>query len=220
MFLHGYLASGNTFYHQLKYFSREFDVFAPDLKGFGENLEMPYPYSLDDYVKEVKEYCYKNGLNSPYVVAHSFGARIVLKGVYTKELSFDKIVITGGAGLTPKVTLKKRLKKTAFSVLKKFIKKEKLKSFYSSDYNSLSPIMKQSFIKIVNERLDYTLPYIKTKTLLIFGEKDKETPLYMAKKFEKGLQNSTLITFKDAGHFCFLDKPQTFNTEVKEFFLS
>ena len=214
------MASGNTFYHQLKYFSREFDVFAPDLKGFGENLEMPYPYSLDDYVKEVKEYCYKNGLNSPYVVAHSFGARIVLKGVYTKELSFDKIVITGGAGLTPKVTLKKRLKKTAFSVLKKFIKKEKLKSFYSSDYNSLSPIMKQSFINIVNERLDYTLPYIKTKTLLIFGEKDKETPLYMAKKFEKGLQNSTLITFKDAGHFCFLDKPQTFNTEVKEFFLS
>lgn len=181
---------------------------------------MEYPYSLDDYVLEVKEYMESNGLNKPYVVAHSFGARIVFKGLYANSLSFSKIVLTGAAGLTPKKTLKKTLKKTAFNIMKKFVKKERLSAFYSSDYNSLSPVMKESFIKIVNERLDYTLPYINIPTLLIFGEKDRETPPYMARRFEKGIKDSKLIMLKDAGHFCFLDKPQTFNTEVKEFLLS
>ena len=98
--------------------------------------------------------------------------------------------------------------------------KDKLKSFYSSDYLALDDVMKQSFKKIVNQHLDGVLSKIQNKTLLIFGKQDKETPLYMARRLQKGIQSSTLIVFENAGHFCFLDKPIKFNTEVKEFLLS
>ncbi len=195
-------------------------MYAPDLKGFGDNSNMPYAYSLDDYVNEVREYILRNSLVKPLVVAHSFGARIVIKGLYDKKLDFEKVVITGGAGLKPKRTLKKTINKIKFNIYKHLVPKQKLTKFYSSDYLALNSIMKQSFVKIVNETLDYTLPNIDTPTLLIFGKNDKETPLYMAMRFNKGLLNATLSVYNNAGHFCFISDANKFNLEVREFFLS
>lgn len=181
---------------------------------------MPYPYSLCDYVNEVKEYIYAKNLKSPSVIAHSFGARIVIKIASEDKSLFNKLVLTGAAGLKPKPTLKKTVKRTVYRVLKRFIERDKLTRFFSSDYNALSPVMKESFKKIVNEHLDDRLKYIVNPTLIVFGENDKETPLYMARRLNAGINGSVLSVIKGAGHFCFIDKPNKFNTEVKEFLLS
>lgn len=220
LFLHGYRADSNSFYCQYPFFERDFEIFHPDFKGFGTNADMQYAYSLDDYVFELSEYMYKNGLENAHVIAHSFGARVVIKGVATNKLRFNKMVITGGAGLKPKQTVKKRLNKFFFNVLKTFVAKDKLKGFYSTDYLALSPIMRESFKKIISEHVDHLLEDVQNKTLLIFGALDKETPLYMAKRFNRGIKNSTLSIYDGAGHFAFIDKPIKFNTEVKEFLLS
>ena len=220
LFLHGYLSSGKSFYYQTRFFERDFNVFAPDLKGFGENADMPYPYSLDDYINEVKEYIYAKGLKKPFVVAHSFGARIAIKAASIDKSLFSKLVLTGAAGLKPKPTFKKTVKRTVYRALKRFMPKEKLMRFFSSDYNSLNAVMQESFKKIVSESLDDRLKDIKNPAFIVFGKNDKETPLYMAKKLHKGIVGSELLIINGAGHFCFIDKPNKFNTEVKEFLLS
>ena len=194
-------------------------MFAPDLKGFGDNADMPYPYSLNDYLNDVKEYMYKNSIYRPHVIAHSFGARIALLGASTDQQLFDKLVLTGAAGLKGKFSLSKKLKKTVFKTLKPILGKQRLKGFYSSDYLALSPVMQQSFVKIINQTLDDALPSISNQTLLIFGENDDQTPLYMAKRLNRGIKNSKLIIYKNAGHFAFVDCPLKFNLEVKEFLL-
>jgi len=220
VFLHGYLASSDSFVYQRDFFSKDFKVFAIDFKGFGKNKGMEYPYSLDDYVAELVKYLNKNGIVKPHVVAHSFGARVSIKALYKHPDLFDKLVVTGGAGLKPKRTLKKVVKKVTFNLLKRFCSRERLKGFYSPDYLALDPVMKESFRLIVGEHLDGVLPSIKNKTLLIYGKKDKETPVYMAKRFNKGLINSSLSIYENAGHFCFIDCPLKFNLEVREFLLS
>ncbi|MBR5192571.1 MAG: alpha/beta hydrolase [Clostridia bacterium] len=220
IFLHGYLADSKSFIYQTKFFSRYFEVHALDLKGFGENKNMPYPYSLTDYVNELKNYILANNITKPNIIAHSFGGRIAIKLLATDGELVNRVVLTGSAGLKPKRSFKYRVKKLCYSLLKKFVKKERLKGFYSKDYLSLSPVMQQSFIKIVNEHLDNLLPKIKNKTLIVFGEKDTETPIYMAKKLNKNIKNSKLIIIKGAGHFCFLENPNKFNLEVREFLLS
>ncbi len=193
---------------------------ALDFKGFGENKGMEKPYSLDDYVFDLKKYIDDNGLNKPCVIAHSFGARVVLKTEYLYPETFEKIVLTGGAGLKPRKSFKRTLKRVLFKVLKKVLPRKYLRRLYSPDYLVLDDVMKKSFVKIVGEHLDYTLSSIKTPTLIVCGNKDKDTPLYMAKRLNKGLPNSKLLIIKGAGHFAFLDKPFKFNTEVKEFLLS
>ncbi|MDY6367214.1 MAG: alpha/beta hydrolase [Clostridia bacterium] len=220
MFLHGYLSSGKSFYYQTEFFKKEFNVYAPDLKGFGENKGMDHPYSLTDYANDVKAYIAENGLNRPHVVAHSFGARIAVKMASEDPDVFDKMVLTGAAGLKPKRTFKFYVKRTVYKALKPFFGKERLSKFFSKDYNALPSVMKESFVKIINEHTDGLLSAIKNPTLLVFGENDKETPLYMAERFNKGIPNSELLVLHGAGHFAFIDKPLKFNTEVREFFLS
>ena len=213
------MANSNSFILQKEYFKQGFDTYFLDLKGFGENREMPYTYSLDDYVKEVLDFINKNNLKKVNVIAHSFGGRIAIKLASIYPSVFNKIVLTGSAGLKPKTSLKKIIKKLVFKVLKLFVKKEKLIKFYSSDYALLSPIMKKSFIKIVNEHLDKNAENIKNETLIINGELDSETPPYMAKRLHKKIKNSKLYFIKGAGHFAFIDRPFEFNREVKEFLL-
>lgn len=218
--MHGYLASKESFAYQIPFFERDFDVYSFDFKGFGENKVMDYPYSLDDYVSELLQFMEENKIVRPHVIAHSFGARVALKGSYLYPELFDKMVLTGAAGLKPKNSLKKVFKKLTFNLLKTFIKREKLKGFYSKDYLALDPIMRQSFNKIVKEHLDYILPCVKNKTLIVFGEDDKDTPLYMAHRLRKGIKNSRLLVIKNAGHFAFIDKSIKFNFETREFLLS
>jgi pimeloyl-ACP methyl ester carboxylesterase len=80
--------------------------------------------------------------------------------------------------------------------------------------------MKESYKKIVNEHLDYATFNIENRTLIINGKLDTETPPYTAKRLNKNIKNSRLIMLDGAGHFCFIDKPYTFNMEVREFLLS
>ena len=181
---------------------------------------MEKPYSLDDYVNDFVQFIKKNKLNKPTVIAHSFGGRVALKTAYLYKNLLGKIVLTGSAGLKPKFSFKKFIKKWLNKLLKPFLSEKKRQAFYSKDYLMLDSVMKESFIKIVNEHLDYTLSSIENECLIINGTKDKETPIYMAKRLNKGLKNSKMILIKDAGHFSFIDNPAYFNREVREFLLS
>ncbi len=219
LFLHGYLSSGEAFNLQRKFFERDFDVFTPDLKGFGKNADMPYPYALDDYIEDIKEYIDKNSVAVPHAIAHSFGARVAIKAAAQDGTLFDKLVLTGAAGLKPKFSLKKAVKRAEFSLLKKVLPREKLKRFYSSDYLAVNDVMRESFVKIVAENLDDVAENVTNETLIIFGACDKETPPYMAKRLNKKIKNGKLKFIDGAGHFAFIDKPHTFNWEVREFLL-
>ena len=127
VFLHGFGCNSQTFAYQTKFFSKWYKVYSPDLKVFGKNKDMPYPYSLNDYIRELKEYFNENGIVKPHIIAHSFGGRIALKLAKENGELIDKIVLTGTAGLKPKRTFKYRINKLKFNFLKLFISKDKLK---------------------------------------------------------------------------------------------
>ena len=106
-----------------------------------------------------------------------------------------------------------------YKVLKRFLPKSKLKNFGSEEYKRLDDIMKKSYLKIVNDYQDSEAKLIDNQTLIIYGENDTETPIYLAKRLNKYIKNSTLTLIKGAGHFAFIDNPRLFNTLVKEFLI-
>ncbi len=189
-----------------------------DMTGFGKSKEMNKPYSLDDYADEIKGVIDELKVDKIDVVAHSFGARVLVRLLQTDK-RIDKIVLTGAAGLKPRRSIKYLIKKLLFIILSRFLIRERLQNFYSSDYRRLSPIMKESFKLIVGENLDDEYKRIKNKALLIFGKRDKETPLYMAKRMKRYLKGSKLIVLDKEGHFCFSENPSAFNRAVFSFLL-
>ena len=220
LFLHGYLCSGKCFYNQLFYFERYYDCFAPTLTGFDGGSVMQKPYSLDDYISEVKEYMSVNKIIKPIVVAHSFGARIAVKMAgerYRESEPFSKIILTGPAGLKPRFSIKKFVKKTVYKAVKNKLSESQKEKFYSADYKVLSPVMKKSFNLIIGEHLEDSAKRICVPTLIIEGALDNETPLYQARRYNRLIENSKLFTIDGAGHFAFLDAVGKFNARMLDF---
>ena len=205
----------------MRFFEKYYEVHAFDFKGFGDNKGMDYPYALDDYINETKEYIYKHSLGKPFVVAHSFGARVAVKFAgerYRENEPFAKLVLTGPAGLKPRFSLKKAVKRKFFKLFKGVLSDDKKQRFYSPDYRALSPVMRQSFIKIVNEYLDEYAKNIQIPTLILMGENDTETPLYYGRKYNAYIKGSRLKVLQNAGHFAFVDRPYLFCSETLSFF--
>lgn len=217
MFLHGYLSSKESFNFQTEYLSKFYRTIAIDITGFGKSKKLTRPYSLNDYVLDILCVLDALAIRKCHIIAHSFGGRIAIKLVNFDKNRVDKLVLTGCAGLKPKRKLSYFIKVYGYKILKPFLSQKARNKFGSEEYKSLDSLQKQSYVKIVNEHLDEFSKLIKNETLLIFGENDKETPIYMAKKLKENVKNSNLYIVKDSGHFCFVEKPLEFNVLVKEF---
>ena len=78
--------------------------------------------------------------------------------------------------------------------------------------------MKKTFIKVVNEDLTPYLKNIKSSVLLIWGDKDTDTPMYMAKTMEREIKDSGLVVFEGSGHFSYLDDIPRYVKIIRVFF--
>ena len=197
-----------------------------DFPPFGKSQEPLQPWELNDYIeltakvifeaqnllqsdKERQDFSLYENIEKPEIkpvsaiFAHSFGGRVAIKGLAEGKFESKKLILLSSAGIKPKFSLKTKLKIARYKFLK-IIGSKKAEKFGSSDYKVLSPVMKQTFSRIINEDLSLCCPKIKAKTLIIFGEKDKETPPYMAKKLNKLIHSSQLYLIKDAGHFAYI----------------
>ena len=54
-------------------------------------------------------------------------------------------------------------------------------------------------------------------TLLIWGENDEDTPVYMGKIMEENIPDSGLITLKGAGHYSYVDNYEQFRAIINVF---
>lgn len=216
--LHGYLSNKESFTGIVNLLEKKFRVIAFDLPGFGKAKQIEYAYAVDDYINYViKELDGKN-IDKFILLGHSFGGRIAIKIAAKYPEKTEKLVLTGCAGLKPRRKPSYYIKVYTYKFLQLFIDKEKLdKKFGSSDYKQLSPLMRESFKKIIKENLRPYLKRIKAQTILIFGREDAETKLYMAKIFNKEIKGSSLFIMENCGHFCFVQKPAQFCLILSEF---
>ena len=216
LFLHGYLSSKEAFARQISYFSKFYRVTAVDFVGFGKSAGLKAPFSVGDYaawLNEVTAFLY---LRKPHVIAHSFGCRVAVKSAALYPDLFDKMVLTGPAGVVEKRGVKYRVKVGAYRFVKKFAPAFAERNFGSAEYRGLSPIMKESYKKIVNEDLRGCAARVRNSVLLIQGKRDSVTPMRQAQAYLDAFPNATLRVM-DGGHFAFVEQPLTFNLITEEF---
>ena len=216
LFLHGYLASKESFYPQIKYFSQFYRVTAVDFPGFGQAEALSSPWSVEEYANWTAEQIKLLGLKNPHIIAHSFGGRVAVK-LLSRGEEIDRAVLCGCAGIIPKRGYKYRFKVKAYRIVKKIAPRYAERKFGSAEYRSLSPLMKESYKKIVNEDLREDAKKISRPVLFVNGEKDGETPVSSAKIYCSCVRGSKLLVLKDCGHFAHLDNPLAFNLAAEEF---
>lgn len=189
-----------------------YTVTAIDFYGFGESPTPSYPVDLDYYVLGVEEIIRKYNMEEITVIGHSFGGRVAIKLSDCDRVS--ALILCDSAGMKPKRGIKYYYK-VLLAKLGKLFKRR----FYrgSSDYSKLSGAMKRTFINIVNEDLSPITKKVEKPCLIIWGENDRETPLYMYKRLCKNIKYSRGIVFEGVGHFAIFEQPKRFVALVKEF---
>lgn len=216
VFLHGYLSCKESFYPQIGYFSRHFRVTAPDFPGFGKSDRLPAAWSVGDYADWLEGFFKEQGIVFPYVIAHSFGGRVALKCLARGLI--DRAVLTGCAGIVKKRTMAYRIRVGGYRLVKRVSPRFAEAHFGSREYRSLSPLMRESYKKIVNEDLREEAGRIARPVLYLYGERDKETPLSSGRILHECTAGSKLAVFKGCGHFAHLEEPLLFNLAAEEFF--
>ncbi len=215
--MHGYLSSKEAFAAQVRYFSRFYRVTAFDFIGFGGSRCLTDAFSVADYAAWTKETMRLLEVKNPHVIAHSFGCRVAVKLAGQDPALFDKILLTGAAGVILKRGFGYHCKVKTYRLVKKIAPRFAEKRFGSAEYRTLSPVMKESYKKIVNEDLRESARRIQNKVLLVQGEGDTTTPKKEAEAYLACMQRGRLCTMP-GGHFAFAEYPTAFNLIAEEFF--
>ena len=213
VFLHGWGGDASAFLfvaERIKSFSKCIVV---DFNGFGSTPEPSRPYSVGDYAGEVLSVLERENIDNAVIVGHSFGGRVAMEISAKFPDAVKGLVLVDSAGLKPKrkltyyvkIAVHKALRKLGFKGLKG-----------SKDYQHLSSMMKETFKKVVQYDQTYLLDDIKVPTAIFWGEKDKDTPLYMAKKLTKGIKDSSLFLL-DGGHYAYVDDLEKFVSILSAF---
>ena len=217
VFLHGYLSSKEAFTAQIEYFSRFYRVTAFDFLGFGGSRYLTSAFSVNDYAEWTKGVFKTLRIQKPHIIAHSFGCRVAVKLASKDEESVDKILLTGPAGVILPRGLSYKMKVGGYRLVKKFAPRFAERHFGSAEYRTLSPVMKESYKKIVNEDLRGCAQKIKNEVLLVEGTRDMTTPMREAEAYLACFENGRLKEL-EGGHFAFAENPLTFNLIAEEFF--
>ncbi len=205
-------------------------VYNIDFPGFGKSEEPPEVWDVYDYADMLAEFIEKLGIERPSMLGHSFGGRVGI--IHASRHDVDKLILVDAAGVKPRRSLSYYLKVYQFKAMKRlalltmgkkkggeFIERQRAKRG-SSDYRGASPRMRAIMSKVVNEDLCHLMPAIKAPTLLIWGENDTATPIGDARKMEKLIPGSGLVSFAGCGHYSFLDNPVQFAAVLRSFLKS
>ena len=216
VFLHGWGADSSIFRGVISLLPKNnWRYVLVDFAGFGKSGEPNKVYSVGDYAEELNQLMKNLNINSAIMVGHSFGGRVaIVLSSRHKEL-VEKLVLVDSAGLIMNRGVVYKFKIWKYKLKKFLMRKGVLKlnltNDGSSDFKALkSDIMRKTFINVVNEDLSNYARQINIETILIWGKNDKDTPINMAKKFNRLIDKSRLYVLENAGHYCFLDKTEDF----------
>ena len=214
--LPGWGETRNTFLEMINILMIDYTVYIIDYPGFGDTPFPNHDLTMDNYAEMVIKFLNDLNITNPIIIAHSFGGRISILLASKYNIPIKNLILIDSAGIIPKMTLKKKFRlnlyKTLQSLANYLPKKIKYKfktylfnKFSSSDYQSLDENMRQTFKNIVNLDLTKYLSSINTNTLILWGEKDIDTPLKDGKLMHKKITNSELIIFPNCTHYCYLE---------------
>ena len=218
LFLHGWQDDLHTFDVLATFLSQKNRVVRLDFPGFGRSETPAEAWDLDDYVRFVSDFIKKLDIQVDVLVGHSFGGRIIMKGIATEKLRARKLVLIGSAGIARRHTARNtilwilaKLGWLIISVPPLIFWRDKIRKqvygLIGSDYLDAGTL-KETFLNIISEDLGECAKKIITPTLLIWGADDTETPLSDGERLSRLIHNSKLKVIDGAGHFVHRERPQ------------
>lgn len=224
--LHGWGASIEAVGSIVDGLAGRFEVCAIDLPGFGESGEPPEAWDVAAYARFVLGVCDELGLDRFSLVGHSFGARVGIVIAATEPDRIARMVLTGAAGLKPRrkpsyygrvaVAKAGRVVGAVGGAPGRRLQDRMRRRVASSDWLEATEAMRGTFRAVIAEDLAPYLPSIQASTLLIWGDGDADTPLWMGRRMEESIPDAGLVVL-EGGHYVYAERAAEFNRIAAHF---
>ena len=233
--VHGAAENGRMWQPQLTALSDEFTVVAWDEPGAGRSSDVPPEFELEDYADCLAALIDALALGPAHVAGLSWGGTVVLELYrHHPELVANLILVDTYAGW--KGSLSEEEVRARVTGVRQMLAAPAeqfdptLPGLFAGDppaeFAALleeiaaaarpESIATQLFVMAEVDQCDL-LPRIRVPTLLIWGELDARSPLYVARQFEDAIADTTLVVIPGAGHVSNLERPGQFNDAIREF---
>jgi pimeloyl-ACP methyl ester carboxylesterase len=205
------------------------DLIALDLPGFGESDSPPEAWDVGAYERFMVRFLDQLGVARAHLVGHSHGGRVSIALAAAHPDRVGRLLLVDAAGLRPKRGWRYR-RRVAVAKAGRVAGKvggppgrrlqERMRARVASrDYLEASEAMRGTFRAVIAEDLSDRLRRIDAPTLLVWGDRDEDTPLWMAHRMEELIPDAGLVVLEDAGHYSYADSPGQFRAVARRFLL-
>lgn len=214
------------------------NVICPDIPGFKPQTELKEPWNLDNYIDWFSEFVKKEQKKNPrlaggfFLLGHSFGGRLTIKIASQNLFNLKGIILVSAAGIRRDTFFHKEI----MALLAKLVEAFKLgqapiiKDIYNflriffyhyiirkTDYLNAKGALHDTIKNILAEDLKDRLDKISVPTKIIWGDKDKITPLRDAYSMKEKIKNSELEILENIKHTPYTECPEKLANSIIRF---
>lgn len=227
MFIHGAMGTHDQWEKQMRFFSKNFQVFAVDLPGHGRSDPPRGEISINYYSTLISDLIARLDLEKPVVCGHSMGGAIGLQLAIDRPNLLGALVLVGtGAKLGVHPDILTAFRTNCREAIEQFLGPWAFSK--KADQVMIKAVIQQLIgIKPTIAVADWEacdafdcrdrLEELQLPTLIIVGEEDKLTPVWYSEYLLKQIRGSTLEKIPEAGHYVMLEKPGEFNKAMLSF---
>ncbi len=205
------------------------ELIALDLPGFGESDPPEQAWDVDSYARFMIYFLDELGVERAHLVGHSHGGRVSIALAADEPERVGRLLLVDSAGLRPKRGWRYR-RRVAVAKLGRLVARiggapgrrlqERMRARVASrDYLEASEAMRGTFRAVIAADLSDRLPRIGAPTLLVWGDQDDDTPLWMGHRMEELIPDAGLVVLEGAGHYSYADAPGQFRAVARRFLL-
>ena len=194
---------------------------ALDLPGFGASPEPPAAWGTEDYAEAVSAVL--DELQAPVVVlGHSFGGRVAVRLAATRPDDVAGLVLTGVPLLRTAPSGKPALsfRMARWLHRKGVLSDDRMEALRrqhgSADYRAATGVMRDVFVRVVNESYEDDLRAVRCPVELVWGDDDADARLSVAQQAAAILgERARLTVLPGAGHLTPLTAPDHLRAAVE-----
>ncbi|HYE59209.1 MAG TPA: alpha/beta hydrolase [Rhodothermales bacterium] len=235
--LHGWGSSAHMMRPVAEVLADRFRVHNLDLPGHGQTPLPPEPWGVPEYAALVAAYLDANGLSGPLpAIGHSNGGRILLHMASDAATArrFSRLVLVSPSGIRRTPSFKTRLKRLVARILRApfmILPDGPLRAacldwlrhslvwrlLGSADYNRLTGVMRETFVRTVGHYVEDRLSRIHVPVLVFWGDQDRDIVREQVDRLVAGLPDAGLVVLEGAGHYGYLDRMDVFEAATRHF---
>jgi 3-oxoadipate enol-lactonase len=229
VFIHGLGEVKEGWSHQFE-FANQFDLIIPDLRGHGEYIS-PGEISIENFACDVINLVKGLGFESAHICGLSMGG-VVAQEIYRQAPEMCRsLMLVSTLHYAPRelgklfIKFRKlRAEKKALEAITETSAKVCLYSWSKENFENFSKFYKPNkefFFKAMEACLKVNnltlLPKIKVPTLIIGGQYDSITPIWIQCMMHKQIRHSEFVIFRNTGHIVKLEAKDEFNEVLRTF---